>query len=81
MNINTVMEALQDRNQCHLEWKEPQFIRRAADVEAEIGLSLPPDTTIEWNNAQREDEETQCHGLPPPQAINSPQCHQQSYAT
>ena len=43
--------------------------------------TLPPNTTVEWNDAQREDEEAQRHGLPPSKSIDRPQCHQQSYAT
>lgn len=34
--------------------------------------TLPPNTAVQWNDAHREDEETQRHGLPPSQSINSP---------
>lgn len=43
--------------------------------------TLPPNTTIEWNDAHREDEETQRHRLPPSQSIDGPQCHQQPCLT
>lgn len=43
--------------------------------------TLPPNATIERDDAHGEDEETQRHGLPPPQSINSPQCHQQPCVT
>lgn len=39
--------------------------------------TLPPNTTIERNDAHGEDEETQGHGLPSPQSVNGPQCNQQ----
>lgn len=43
--------------------------------------TLPPNTTIEWNDAHGEDEETQRHGLSSSQSINGPQCNQQSCIT
>lgn len=42
------------------------------------GSTLPPNTAVEGYDAQGENKETQRHGLPPPESINGPQCHQQS---
>lgn len=42
---------------------------------------LPAHAGIERHDAERKDKETQRHGLPPPQSIDCPQCHQKPYST
>lgn len=78
MNIKTVMDTLQNRNSA-VNWTNGETT--ISWKLHTLNVKLPPNTTIEWDDAQREDEEAQCHGPPPSQTINSPQCHQQSYAT
>lgn len=77
MNINTVMDALQQRDQ----WRWMTDGSTMSCLTISPVSTSPPNTTIEGDDAHGEDEETQRHGLPPSQSINSPQCHQQPCVT